>query len=91
MQYAAEITYPTPEGTSAGLIQLFGQASVVFVFAMDALKGADGSFTPPLVVAMVLTLIAALAVARLKDSLALATRPKPDSVERARPAEVGKT
>jgi MFS family permease len=91
MQYAAEITYPTPEGTSAGLIQLFGQASVVFVFAMDALKGADGSFTPPLVVAMVLTLIAALAVARLKDSLALATRPKSDSVGRARPAEVGET
>jgi MFS family permease len=31
MQYAAEITQPTPEGTSNGLIQLFGQASVVFV------------------------------------------------------------
>ena len=93
MQYAAEITYPTPEGTSAGLIQLFGQASVVFVFAMDTLKGADGSFTAPLVVAMVLTLIAALAVVRLKDSLALATRPTLDSVERARPAaaEVGET
>ena len=27
MQYAAEVTYPTPEGTSNGLIQLFGQAS----------------------------------------------------------------
>ena len=31
MQYAAEVTYPTPEGTSNGLIQLFGQASVIFV------------------------------------------------------------
>ena len=26
MQYAAEVTYPTPEGTSNSLIQLFGQA-----------------------------------------------------------------
>ncbi|MEW5873141.1 MAG: MFS transporter [Chloroflexota bacterium] len=32
MQYAAEVTYPTPEGTSNGLIQLFGQASVIFVY-----------------------------------------------------------
>jgi MFS family permease len=89
MQYAAEITYPTPEGTSAGLIQLFGQASVVFVFAMDAIKGSDGSFTPPLAVAMALTLIAALAVTRLKDSLAVAARSHPALVEPTRPAEVG--
>src|SRR5512147_2068521 len=45
MQYAAEITFPTPEGTSNGLIQLFGQAAVVFVYIMDALKSPDGSFT----------------------------------------------
>ncbi len=36
MQYAAEITQPTPEGTSNGLIQLFGQASVIFVYIMEA-------------------------------------------------------
>ena len=48
MQYAAEITHPTPEGTSNGLIQLFGQASVVFVYIMEAIKTADGSFTPAL-------------------------------------------
>ena len=29
-QYAAEITYPAPEGTSNGLLNLAGQASVVF-------------------------------------------------------------
>jgi MFS family permease len=40
MQYAAEITFPTPEGTSNGLIQLFGQASVIFVYIMEALKSA---------------------------------------------------
>ena len=38
MQYAAEITYPTPEGTSNGLVQLFGQGAVVFVYIMEALK-----------------------------------------------------
>ena len=41
MQYAAEVTQPTPEGTSNGLIQLFGQASVVFVYIMEALKTAE--------------------------------------------------
>lgn len=46
MQYAAEITYPTPEGTSNGLVQLFGQGTVVFVYIMEAMKSADGSFTP---------------------------------------------
>ena len=44
-QYAAEITRPTPEGTSNGLMQLFGQGAVVFVYAMSAMRTADGSFT----------------------------------------------
>jgi cyanate permease len=38
MQYAAEVTAPTPEGTSNGLIQLFGQGAVVFVYIMEAMK-----------------------------------------------------
>jgi MFS family permease len=77
MQYAAEITHPTPEGTSAGLIQLCGQASVVFVFVMDATKSANGSFTPSLLLAMGLMAVAALAITQLKDSLATAPRPAP--------------
>ncbi len=44
-QYAAEITHPAPEGTSAGLLNMVGQASVVFIFAMDALKDSHGAFT----------------------------------------------
>ena len=52
MQYAAEITRPTPEGTSNGLIQLFGQASVVFVYIMEAVKSTDGSFTPALLLSL---------------------------------------
>lgn len=54
MQYVAEITRPTPEGTSNGIIQLFGQASVVFVYLMEALKSKDGSFTPALILAVIL-------------------------------------
>jgi len=67
MQYAAEITHPTPEGTSNGLIQLFGQASVVFVYIMGALTGADGSFTPGLVLAIVLLAGCALVATRLTE------------------------
>src|SRR6185295_8688737 len=67
MQYAAEITYPTPEGTSNGLIQLFGQASVIFVYIMDAMKSADGSFTPPLLLAAGLMFASVLTITRLKD------------------------
>ena len=40
MEYASEITYPTPEGTSNGLVQLFGQAAVVYVYVMSTLKGS---------------------------------------------------
>ena len=46
MQYAAEITHPTPEGTSNGLVQLFGQAAVVFVYIMEAMRTDNGSFLP---------------------------------------------
>jgi MFS family permease len=67
MQYAAEITQPTPEGTSNGLIQLFGQASVVFVYIMEALKGPDGSFTPALLLALGLMALSVLLITRLKD------------------------
>jgi MFS family permease len=67
MQYAAEITHPTPEGTSNGLIQLFGQASVVFVYIMEALKARNGAFTPALLLALGLMLVSAVLITRLKD------------------------
>jgi MFS family permease len=69
MQYAAEITQPTPEGTSNGLIQLFGQASVVFVYIMEALKAPDGAFTPALLLAIGLMGISLLVITRLKDPI----------------------
>lgn len=66
-QYAAEVTRPTPEGTSSGLIQLCGQGSVVFVFLMDATRTADGAFTPSLAAATVLLVIAGLLATRLDE------------------------
>jgi MFS family permease len=67
MQYAAEITYPTPEGTSNGLIQLFGQGAVVFVYIMEAMKTSDGAFTPSLILALALLVVSAGLVTQMKD------------------------
>jgi MFS family permease len=72
MQYASEITQPTPEGTSNGLIQLFGQASVVFVYIMEALKTRDGAFTPALLLAIGLMLVSVAIITRLKDPVIMA-------------------
>ena len=89
MQYAAEITYPTPEGTSNGLMQLFGQVSVVFVFIMEALRTANGSFTPALLLAIGLVVVSVVLVTQMKDAtldrtgaapLSPGEIPSPDSV-----------
>lgn len=67
MQYAAEITRPTPEGTSNGLLQFAGQAAVVYVYIMEALRTRGGSFTLSLLVAELL-LAGSLALAlHLRD------------------------
>ena len=68
MQYAAEITYPTPEGTSNGMMQLTGQGAVVFVYIMEALRTADGSFTPALLLAIGLLVVSAALVTQMKDA-----------------------
>jgi len=67
MQYAAEITHPTPEGTSNGLMQLTGQGAVVFVYIMEALKTSDGSFTPALLLAIGLLVVSTVFVTQMKD------------------------
>ena len=71
MQYTAEVTHPTPEGTSNGLIQLFGQASVVFVFLMQAMKNPNGSFTSSLLFATGLLLLSLFFISQMKDPLEL--------------------
>ena len=67
MQYVAEVTYPAPEGTSTGLIQLFGQVSVVFVAIMEVMKSKDGAFTPSLLLSLVLLLILVGVSTQMKD------------------------
>jgi len=67
MQYAAEITFPTPEGASNGLIQLFGQASVVFVYIMEGMRGTGGAFTPSLLLATILLAFSLLLITQMKD------------------------
>lgn len=68
-QYAAEITVPAPEGTSSGLLNLAGQVSVVFVFAMQRLRGDDGSFAVPLLAAAGLLAVSPALLVRLPESL----------------------
>jgi len=68
-QYGAEVTYPTPEGTSNGLLILMGQISgIAFIFAMDAFKDpASGSMTTSLVVLIVLMVLSILLGALLRE------------------------
>jgi hypothetical protein len=67
MEYSAEITAPTPEGTSNGLIQLAGQTSVVFVLLMAVTRTPGGSFVPSLTVLACLLLVGGLVVSRLPE------------------------
>jgi cyanate permease len=69
-QYGAEITYPTSEGTSNGLLLLMGQISgIAFIFGMDSFKSAaTGSMTKPLIILIGLMLISIIISTRLKES-----------------------
>jgi len=69
-QYGAEITYPTSEGTSNGMMLLMGQISgIAFIFAMDIFKSPKtGSMTIPLMVLIGLMAIGILVSTQLKES-----------------------
>lgn len=69
-QYGAEITYPTSEGTSNGMLLLMGQISgIAFIFSMDIFKSAEtGSMTRPLVILIILMAMGLLVSTRLKES-----------------------
>jgi MFS family permease len=67
MQYVAEVTYPAPEGTSNGVIQLFGQLSVVFVYIMEAMQNAQGAFTPSLLLSIGLLVLLIAVISQMKD------------------------
>ncbi len=67
-QYGAEITYPAPEGTSNGLLNMAGQVSVVFIYAMNAMKTSDGSFIYSLLFLVGLMILSVFLVAALHES-----------------------
>jgi len=70
MQFSVEITKPTPEGTSNGLIQLFGQTSVVCVFFMQVLRDKAGSFTTSLFMFAVLIVAGSMLILLMRESRA---------------------
>ena len=78
-QYGAEITYPTPEGTSNGMMLLMGQISgIAFILAMDSFKSPDtGSMTNPLIVLIGLMFLALLITTRLQDAPILEAAAEP--------------
>jgi MFS family permease len=74
-QYAAEITYPAPEGTSNGMVILMGQISgIIFILGLDAFKApVTGSMTIPLIVLVGLLAICLIFGTQLKEAVAMKT------------------
>jgi cyanate permease len=68
-QYGAEITHPTPEGTSNGLLLLMGQISgIAFIIGLDSFKSAvTGSMTAPLLALIGMLVVGLLLSTRLKE------------------------
>jgi sugar phosphate permease len=77
-QYGAEVTYPTPEGTSNGLLLLMGQISgILFILGMDSFKSPEtGSMTLPLIVLIGLMLLSLFICTRLREAKTLLTADK---------------
>jgi MFS family permease len=69
-QYAAEITYPAPEGTSNGMVLLMGQISgIIFILGLDALKApGTGSMTLPLLGLVVMLVVCLIFGIQLKEA-----------------------
>jgi MFS family permease len=69
-QYGAEVSFPTPESTSQGMIIFAGQVSgIIFIFAMDKFRNPmTGSMTPFMIAFLGLMVISALAAFFMKES-----------------------
>ena len=68
-QYAAEVSYPSPEATSQGILMLSGQiAGIIFIFGMDYFRMESGSMTPFLIVLIGLSILNGLLSIMLKES-----------------------
>ena len=84
LQYATEICYPAPEGTSMGLFTLAGQISVVAVTAMGWSNAVYGSFTPSLLVFAGAMVVGVILLSIMKESkLIQATAPAAEPVKAA--------
>jgi len=72
-QYAAEVTHPTPEGTSNGMLLLMGQISgIAFILGIDSLKSPEtGSMTLPLVILIGLMVLSLVLCTRLREATTL--------------------
>jgi sugar phosphate permease len=68
-QYGAEVTFPTAEGTSNGMLLLMGQISgIIFIFAMDSFKSPEsGSMTQSLLVLIGLLILGLILCSRLRE------------------------
>jgi sugar phosphate permease len=69
LQAGAELTAPVPEGTSAGVLMIFGQlGGIVLILAMDAVSSAFGLFFWAMVMLVVLNVIALLVAFLLRET-----------------------
>jgi MFS family permease len=68
MQYATEICYPAPEGTSMGMFTLAGQLSVILITAMGWSNEVLGSFIPSLLLLAGLMVVSAILLSMMKES-----------------------
>ena len=68
-QYGAEVTYPTPEGTSNGMMLLMGQISgIAFILGMDLFKDpGTGSMRVPLIVLLGLMVLGLFLTTKLAE------------------------
>ena len=84
-QYGAETTYPTPEGTSNGLLILAGQVSgILFIIGMDSFKSpVTGSMTGPLIALIGLMVLCLALSIFLKEPKTLLTENPQSSGEAA--------
>jgi MFS family permease len=68
-QYAAEVSFPSPEATSQGVLMLSGQISgIIFIFGMDYFRTESGSMTPFLIFLIGLSLVNILLSFMLTES-----------------------
>ncbi len=70
LQTGAEMTTPIPEGTSAGVLMIFGQAGgIVLILAMDAANSLFYSFFWAMILLVVLDLLALLISLLLRETM----------------------